>query len=53
MNLWNYDYVWCKDRDNTGDQIYVGRYTDPDGINADGFEIHRHLSIKKSYGALL
>lgn len=51
--LWNHDYVWCKDRDNIGDQIYVGRYTDPYGINADGFEIHRHLSIKKCYGALV
>lgn len=50
--LWNNDYVWCSDVDDKGDQIYVGRYTDSSGLNADGFEIHRHLRIKKNYGVV-
>ena len=50
--LWNNDYVWCSDYDDKGDQIYVGRYTDPSGLNTDGFEIHRHLSIKQNYGVI-
>ena len=50
--LWNNDYVWCSDIDDKGDQIYVGRYTDASGLNADGFEIHRHLRIKKNYGVV-
>lgn len=50
--LWNHDYVWCSDFDDKGDQIYVGRYTDASGLNADGFEIHRHLRIKENYGAI-
>ena len=50
--LWNNDYVWCSDVDDKGDQIYVGRYTDASGLNKDGFEIHRHLRIKKNYGVI-
>lgn len=50
--LWNNDYIWCSDTDNNGDQIYVGRYTDLSGLNADGFEIHRHLKIKNNYGVI-
>lgn len=50
--LWNNDYVWCSDVDDKGDQIYVGRYTDTSGLNADGFEIHRHLKIKNNYGVV-
>ena len=50
--LWNNDYVWCSDVDDKGDQIYVGRYTDASGLNADGFEIHRHLRIKNNYGVV-
>lgn len=50
--LWNNDYVWCSDVDDKGDQIYVGRYTDDSGLNADGFEIHRHLRIKNNYGVV-
>ena len=50
--LWNNDYVWCSDVDDKGDQIYVGRYTDASGLNADGFEIHRHLRIKQNYGVV-
>lgn len=49
--LWNYDYIWCSDIDAAGDRIYVGRYTDPAKLNKNGFSIHRHLSIKKNYGA--
>lgn len=48
--LWKNDYVWCSDIDDKGDQIYVGRYVDASGLNADGFEIHRHLKIKLNYG---
>lgn len=50
--LWNNDYIWCSDKDDKGDQIYVGRYTDASGLNLDGFEIHRHLKIKDNYGAI-
>lgn len=50
--LWDHDYVWCSDFDDKGDQIYVGRYTDASGLNADGFEIHRHLRIKDNYGTI-
>lgn len=50
--LWINDFVWCSDRDVNGDQIYVGRYKDPTGINCDGFSIHRHLSIRKCYGII-
>lgn len=50
--LWKSDYIWCKDRDCNGDQIYVGRYSDPQGVNKNGFSIHRHLSIKPSFGVI-
>lgn len=50
--LFQNDYVWCSDKDSNGDQIYVGKYTDPLGINKNGFEIHRHLLIKSNYGAI-
>lgn len=50
--LWDNDYIWCSDTYNNGDQIYVGRYTDLSGLNADGFEIHRHLKIKNNYGVI-
>lgn len=48
--LWEKDFIWCSDKDANGDRIYVGRYKDPKGMNKNGFNIHRHLSIKKSYG---
>jgi hypothetical protein len=48
--LWKYDYVWTKDTDSHGDQIYVGRYFDETGLVKSGFSIHRHLSIKNNYG---
>lgn len=51
--LWRNDFVWCHDSDANGDQIYTGRYEDPMGINKRGFNIHRHLSIKNNYGAII
>ena len=48
--LWENDYVWCSDYDSNSDQIYVGRYIDPNKINKNGFSIHRHLKIKNNYG---
>lgn len=48
--LWKNDYLWCSDTDHYGDQIFVGRYIDPTGVNKKGFSIHRHLSIKACYG---
>lgn len=48
--LWQNDYLWCSDTDHYGDQVFVGRYIDPTGVNKQGFSIHRHLTIKKCYG---
>ena len=50
--LWYHDFVWCKDFDHNGDRIYVGKYNDVDGINKDGFSIHRHLSLRPCYGCI-
>lgn len=50
--LWEYDFVWCCDKDHNGDRIYVGKYTDIDGINKNGFSIHRHLALRPCYGAI-
>jgi hypothetical protein len=50
--LWENDYLWCSDRDENGDRVYVGRYKDILGINKDGFSIHRHLSIRNCYGSI-
>jgi hypothetical protein len=50
--LWENDYVWCDDTDHNGDRIYVGRYKDKQGINKNGFSIHRHLSITNEYGVI-
>ena len=52
QKLWDHDYIWCSDVDHNGDQIYVGKYTDPSGINKSGFNIHRHLKIKDNYGCI-
>jgi len=49
--LWEKEFIWCKDVDSNGDQIYVGRYTDPKNINKNGFNIHRHLKIRSWFGA--
>jgi len=50
--LWENDFLWCRDKDINGDRIYVGRYKDPEKINKNGFNIHRHLSIRQCYGAI-
>jgi hypothetical protein len=50
--LWKYDYVWCSDLDHNNDRIYVGCYSDKQAIKNDGFEIHRHLALKPSYGSV-
>jgi hypothetical protein len=51
--LWPFDYIWCNDKDHNNDQIYVGRYIDPNKINKNGFSIHRHLSINHNYGSVV
>lgn len=48
--LWEHDFIWCSDKDKNNDRIYTGRYIDPQKINKNGFNIHRHLTIKSSYG---
>ncbi|MFA4833306.1 MAG: hypothetical protein WC619_00485 [Patescibacteria group bacterium] len=48
--LWKDNFIWCSDKDKNGDRIYTGRYLDPKRINKDGFNIHRHLSIRPCYG---
>ncbi len=50
--LWKHDFIWCSDKDKNGDRIYTGRYQDPKKNNKNGFNIHRHLSIRSSYGAV-
>jgi hypothetical protein len=50
--LWRRDFVWCSDADHNGDRIYVGKYHDVDGVNKNGFSIHRHLALRKCYGAV-
>lgn len=48
--LWKNDFIWCQDTDHNGDRIYTGRYLDPDKVNKNGFNIHRHLAIRPCYG---
>lgn len=50
--LWYHDFVWCSDVDHNGDRIYVGKYHDVDGINKNGFSIHRHLALRDCYAAI-
>lgn len=50
--LWWHDFVWCSDTDHNGDQIYVGKYHDIDGVNKNGFSIHRHLALRLCYGSV-
>lgn len=50
--LWQNDFIWCSDKDHNGDRIYAGRYIDPNKKNKNGFNIHRHLSIRDCYGAI-
>ena len=49
--LWKHDFLWCSDTDHNGDRIYVGRYEDPTGVNKNGFNVHRHLSLRSAYSA--
>lgn len=48
--LWKNDFIWCQDVDHNGDRIYTGRYSDPDKVNKNGFNVHRHLAIRPCYG---
>jgi len=48
--LWAHDFIWCSDKDHNGDRVYIGRYVDPEKINKNGFNIHRHLVIRSCYG---
>lgn len=50
--LWYHDFVWCNDVDHNGDRIYVGKYNDVDGVNRNGFSIHRHLNLRQCYGCI-
>jgi hypothetical protein len=50
--LWKNEYVWCRDKDHNGDSIYVGRYEDSDGINKNGFSVHRYLRLTDIYGSI-
>lgn len=52
IKLWEYDFIWCCDKDHNGDRIYVGKYTDVDGVNKNGFSIHRHLALRPCYAAI-
>lgn len=52
VKLWYHDFVWCRDVDHNGDRIYVGKYHDVDGVNKNGFSIHRHLALRPCYGAI-
>ena len=49
---WYHDFVWCSDTDHNGDRIYVGKYHDVDGVNKNGFSIHRHLALRPCYGCI-
>jgi hypothetical protein len=50
--LWYHDFVWCSDTDHNRDRIYVGKYHDIDGVNKNGFSIHRHLALRNCYAAI-
>ena len=52
IRLWEHDFVWCRDTDHNGDRIYVGKYHDIDGVNKNGFSIHRHLALRPCYGCI-
>ena len=52
LKLWYHDFVWCSDTDHNGDRIYVGKYNDVDGVNKNGFSIHRHLALRPCYGCI-
>ena len=48
--LWKHDFIWCSDKDKNNDRIYAGRYMDPKKISKNGFNVHRHLSVRPCYG---
>ena len=48
--LWENIFIWCKDLDQSGDRIYVGKYSNE--FNNNGFSIHRHLKIKNFHGVV-
>ena len=50
--LWWHDFVWCCDTDHNGDRIYVGKYHDIDGVNKNGFSIHRQLALRNCYASI-
>ncbi len=50
--LWYHDFIWNCDVDHNNDRIYVGKYHDIDGVNKNGFSIHRHLALRNCYGAI-
>ena len=52
IKLWCHDFVWCSDTDHNGDRVYVGKYHDIDGVNKNGFSIHRHLALRHCYGCI-
>ncbi|MCR5669023.1 MAG: hypothetical protein K6G05_08240 [Lachnospiraceae bacterium] len=52
IRLWYHDFVWCSDTDHNGDHIYVGKYHDVDGVNKNGFSIHRHLALRPCYACI-
>ena len=52
LTLWIHDFVWCSDTDHNGDRIYVGKYHDVDGVNKNGFSVHRHLALRPCYGCI-
>ena len=52
IKLWYHDFVWCNDTDHNGERVYVGKYHDADGVNKNGFSIHRHLALRTCYGCV-
>lgn len=52
IKLWYHNFIWCSDTDHNGDRIYVGKYHDVDGVNKNGFSIHRHLGLRDCYGCI-
>lgn len=52
IKLWYHDFIWCSDVDHNGDRIYIGKYHDIDGVNKNGFSIHRHLALRQCYGCI-
>ena len=50
--LWWHDFVWCSDVDHNGDRVYVGKYHDIDGVNKNGFSVHRYLALRPCYASI-